>query len=68
MKFTLEIIEEAIEDLEYFDKAVQVTVLDTIEQQFVNQPLQETRNRKPLRPNSRFQWELRVGNHQVSTM
>jgi mRNA-degrading endonuclease RelE of RelBE toxin-antitoxin system len=65
MKFTLEITEEAIEDLEYFDKAGQVTVLDAIEQQLVNQPLQETRNRKPLRPDSQFQWELRVGNYRV---
>jgi mRNA-degrading endonuclease RelE of RelBE toxin-antitoxin system len=65
MKFTLEITEEAIEDLDYFDKAVQATVLNAIEQQLINQPLQETRNRKPLRPNSRFQWELRVGSYRI---
>lgn len=65
MKFTLEITEEAIEDLEYFDKAARVTILDATEQQLVNQPLQETRNRKPLRPSSQFQWELRIGNYRV---
>ncbi len=65
MKFTLEITEEAIKDLEYFDKAAQVTILDMIEEQLVNQPLLETRNRKPLRPDSQFQWELRIGNYRV---
>ncbi|HBY79418.1 MAG TPA: plasmid stabilization protein ParE, partial [Cyanobacteria bacterium UBA11148] len=30
-----------------------------------HQPLQETRNRKPLRPNSKFNWELRVANYRV---
>lgn len=31
MKFTIEITEEAIEDLEYFDKATRVTILDAVE-------------------------------------
>jgi mRNA-degrading endonuclease RelE of RelBE toxin-antitoxin system len=65
MKFTIEITEEAIEDLEYFDKATRVTILDTVERQLADQPLQETRNRKPLRPGSKFNWELRVANYRV---
>ncbi|MDJ0621062.1 MAG: type II toxin-antitoxin system RelE/ParE family toxin [Calothrix sp. MO_192.B10] len=65
MKFTIEITEEAIEDLKYFDKAAQVTILDAIERQLVNQPLQETRNRKPLRVDSQFNWELRVGIYRI---
>lgn len=65
MKFTLEITEEALEDLEYFDKAAQVTIFDEIERQLAYQPLQETKNRKPLRPDSQFQWELRVGKYRV---
>jgi len=52
MKFTIKITEEAIEDMECLDKAACVTILDAIERQFVNQPLQEIRNCKPLRLDS----------------
>ena len=65
MKFNIEITEDAIADLEYFDKATRVTILDAIERQLADQPLQETRNRKPLRPNSKFNWELRVAKYRV---
>lgn len=65
MKFTIEITEEALADLEYFDKATRVTILDAIERQLVYQPLQETRNRKPLRSDPKFNWELRIGNYRV---
>lgn len=65
MKFTLEITEEALEDLEYLDKAAQITIMDEIDRQLVAQPLKETRNRKPLRPDSPFNWELRIGNYRV---
>ena len=40
-------------------------VLDAIEKQLVHEPLVETRNRKPLRPNPVAPWELRVGNLRV---
>jgi hypothetical protein len=33
--------------------------------QLANQPLVETRNRKPLRPNPVAPWELRVGRLRV---
>jgi hypothetical protein len=36
-------------------------VLDAIEVQLVHEPLVETTNRKPLRPNPIAPWELRVG-------
>jgi mRNA-degrading endonuclease RelE of RelBE toxin-antitoxin system len=35
-------------------------VLDAIERQLKSEPLKETRNRKPLRPNPVAPWELRV--------
>ncbi|MBR8829031.1 MAG: type II toxin-antitoxin system RelE/ParE family toxin [Gomphosphaeria aponina SAG 52.96 = DSM 107014] len=57
--------EEAIGDLSYFEKSAQVTIIDAIEKQLTDQPSQATRNRKPLRPNSRFEWELRVGSYRV---
>jgi len=37
------------------------TALDAIERQLLYEPLVETRNRKPLRPNPIAPWELRVG-------
>lgn len=37
------------------------TLLDAIEKQLTHEPLVETRNRKPLRPNPVAPWELRVG-------
>ena len=36
-------------------------VLDGADRQLMHQPLVETRNRKPMRPNPLAPWELRVG-------
>lgn len=52
-------------DLRYLKKAAQSAVLDAIEKHLANEPLKETRNRKPLRPNDLSEWELRVGIHRV---
>jgi mRNA-degrading endonuclease RelE of RelBE toxin-antitoxin system len=41
------------------------TVLEAIEHQLTNEPLIETRNQKPLRPNPIAPWELRVGSLRV---
>ncbi len=41
------------------------TVMDAIERQLFHEPLIETRNRKPLRPNPIAPWELRVGKLRV---
>ena len=40
-------------------------VLDSIGRQLANEPLIETRNRKPLRPNPVAPWELRIGKMRV---
>ena len=42
-----------------------VRVLDAVARQLVHEPLVETRNRKPLRPNPVAPWELRVGSMRV---
>ena len=39
--------------------------LDAIERHLRHEPLVETRNRKPLRPNPIAPWELRVGKLRV---
>jgi mRNA-degrading endonuclease RelE of RelBE toxin-antitoxin system len=41
------------------------TALEAIERQLLHEPLVETRNRKPLRPNPVAPWELRIGNLRV---
>lgn len=41
------------------------TVLDSVEEQLGHQPLTETRNRKPMRPNPVAPWELRIGDLRV---
>lgn len=40
-------------------------VLDAAERQLLHEPLKETRQRKPLRPNPIAPWELRVGQLRV---
>ena len=41
------------------------TVLEALERQLIHEPLKETKNRKPLRPNPIAPWELRVGELRV---
>lgn len=40
-------------------------LLDAVEEQLSHQPTVETRNRKPMRPNSLAPWELRIGHLRV---
>lgn len=41
------------------------TVIAAMHRQLLDEPLKETRNRKPLRPNPVAPWELRVGQLRV---
>jgi hypothetical protein len=41
------------------------TVMEAVRGQLLHEPLAETRNRKPLRPNPIAPWELRVGKLRV---
>lgn len=40
-------------------------VLDAVRKQLLHEPVRETRNRKPLRPNPLAPWELRAGTLRV---
>jgi len=40
-------------------------VLDGVDEQLNNQPTVKTRNRKPMRPDSRSPWGLRIGTLRV---
>ncbi len=42
-----------------------ILVMDGIEKQLFHEPLKETRNRKPLRPNPIAPWELRIGKLRI---
>jgi mRNA-degrading endonuclease RelE of RelBE toxin-antitoxin system len=63
--FEVVFTESAWEDLRVLKKGAQNAVLDAIEQQLTTDPLTQTRNRKPLRPNDLSTWEMRVGTHRV---
>jgi mRNA-degrading endonuclease RelE of RelBE toxin-antitoxin system len=56
---------EAIEDLGTTRKFDRQQVIAAIETQLPDQPTEETRNRKRLRPNQLAEWELRVGDFRV---
>jgi mRNA-degrading endonuclease RelE of RelBE toxin-antitoxin system len=63
--FELVVTPSALDDLRFLKKREQVLILEAMEQQLLNEPLVETRHRKPLRPNSLAAWELRVGLNRI---
>ena len=65
MRFAIEFAESVAGQLLALARAERVRVLDAVELQLGHEPLQETRNRKPLRPNPVAPWELRVGRLRV---
>ncbi|MEG4308950.1 MULTISPECIES: type II toxin-antitoxin system RelE/ParE family toxin [unclassified Microcoleus] len=65
MSYQIEYADAAIEHLKFLTTRQQRTVLDTVDEQLKYEPLVETRNRKPMEPNSLATWELRIGNLRV---
>ena len=65
MAYKIEFAESVKTHLQVLMVGQRTAVLDAIERQLTNQPLVETRNRKPLRPNPVAPWELRVGTMRV---
>lgn len=65
MRFVLDFTDSALDDLAFFKKYEQTVILDQIEVQLSYEPLNETRNRKPLEPNALGEWELCVGMYRV---
>jgi len=51
-------VEDHLRELTRRDRAI---VLDAVDRHLTHQPLIETRNRKPMRPNPVAPWELRIG-------
>ena len=63
--FELIFTKSALTDLTYFRKSEQVLIIDNTEKQLVHEPLIETKNRKPLRPNDLAKWELKIRKYRV---
>ncbi|RUT03646.1 hypothetical protein DSM106972_052850 [Dulcicalothrix desertica PCC 7102] len=63
--FELDFTESAIGDLRYLKKTEQNLILDSLEEQLTQEPLNVTKNRKPLRSNDISAWELRVDKYRV---
>jgi mRNA-degrading endonuclease RelE of RelBE toxin-antitoxin system len=63
--FAIELTISAEDDLRYFRKHEQKTILDTVEKQLLWEPTKEIKNRKQLDPNDIAKWELRIGEYRV---
>ena len=65
MASRIEFAESVKEQLRVLSARQRAFILDSIQKQLVHEPLAETRNRKPMRPNPLAPWELRVDNLRV---
>jgi len=63
--FTIDLSDDALEELRQFRKRDSRIILDEIERQLTYQPNVETRNRKPFRSHPLGEWELRVDKFRV---
>jgi mRNA-degrading endonuclease RelE of RelBE toxin-antitoxin system len=60
-RYRIEVTEEAQTDLRYYTAFERKIITSEIRAQLSEQPLEETKNRKPLRENPIATWELRIG-------
>jgi mRNA-degrading endonuclease RelE of RelBE toxin-antitoxin system len=65
MAYDIEFAESVKAQLGQLTARDRMLVLDAVEKQLLHEPLVETRNRKPLRPNPLAPWELRVGDLRI---
>ncbi|TMB40227.1 MAG: type II toxin-antitoxin system RelE/ParE family toxin [Deltaproteobacteria bacterium] len=61
MAYAIQFAESVTDHFGCLTASERTKVLGAIVRQLMHQPLVETRNRKPLRPNPLAPWELRVG-------
>ena len=61
MPYTVEFAESVEDHFRTLTARDRATVLAAIDRQLLHEPLTETRNRKPIRPNPVAPWELRLG-------
>jgi mRNA-degrading endonuclease RelE of RelBE toxin-antitoxin system len=65
MPYRIEFADSVKEQIKSLTARQRNTVFDSIEKRLTHEPLVETRNRKPLRPNPVAPWELRIGSLRV---
>jgi mRNA-degrading endonuclease RelE of RelBE toxin-antitoxin system len=65
VKWKVEFTGRALSHLKAFKAFEQKLLLDEIDLQLTREPDVPSRNRKPLRPNSVADWELRIGAFRV---
>jgi hypothetical protein len=63
--YTVEFAESVEDHFQGLTARERTTVLAAIDRQLLHEPLKETRNRKPLRPNPIAPWELGVAHLRV---
>lgn len=61
MSYAIQFADSVTDHFRWLSATERARALGAITRQLVNEPLVETRNRKPLRPNPLAPWELRVG-------
>jgi len=61
LPYSIEYSPDAEDHFRFLTARQQAIVLDTVDEQLTHQPMVETRNRKPMRPNPLAPWELRIG-------
>ena len=64
-RYRIEVTEEAQDDLQYYPAFQRKMITSGIREQLSDQPLNETKSRKPLRDNPVATWELRIGKFRV---
>jgi len=65
LPYRIEYSPEAENHLHVLTARQQAIILDGVDKQLPYEPTVETRNRKPMRPNSIAPWELRIGDFRV---
>jgi mRNA-degrading endonuclease RelE of RelBE toxin-antitoxin system len=65
VSYRIEYSPDAEDHLRSLTARQQKTILDTVDEQLEHQPTVRTKHRKPMRPNSLFDWELRIGDLRV---
>jgi mRNA-degrading endonuclease RelE of RelBE toxin-antitoxin system len=65
MAYIVEFARSVKEHLRFLSADQRSRVILGIEEHLIHEPIRETRNRKPLRPNPIAPWELRLGELRV---
>src|SRR5438128_9837345 len=61
----IEFTQEALDDIRQYRRRERRRIITGIEDQLKHQAMQETKNRKRLRPNELAEWELRIDEFRV---